>query len=447
MKTLRENSLLQQEVEPGHEVEFGASRGHIDNLNLLWEHRRLLFRALVWSLAIGTIVGFLIPRRYESTVSIVPPDSLSGSNTILAAMAAKTDPGVATMASSMLGMKNSGAYFTALLASRSVQDHVIERFGLQKVYSARYMQDARQKLTSRTAVDEDRKSGIITLRVTDGDQKRARDMAQAYVDELNRLVADVNTSSAHRERVFIEQRIASVKLDLADAEKQFSAFASKNATLDVKEQTRAMMESAAALQGQLIAAQSELQGIEQIYTSSNFRVRSAQARIDELRRELRKLGGSDAVVDADTLKSSELYPSLRKLPLLGVEWADLYRRMKTQETVYEFLNQQYELARIQEAKELPTVNVVDPANLPERKSWPPRMLLILALACSSLMVTGAWVIGAARWERVDPGDPGKQLMDEVFSAMCDRTRAIAQHSTVRRAVAVWHRITHRSRAL
>ena len=439
MESLRHNSLLQHEVGPEREVEFGAAGGGpIDNLDLLWEHRRLLFRVLAWSLAISTVIAFLIPRRYESTVTIVPPDSLSGSNAMMAAVAAKADPSMATMAGNILGMKSNGAYLTALLSSRSVQDHVIERFGLQKVYSARYMQDARKKLASRTAVSEDRKSGIITLQVADGDPKRARDMAQAYVDELNHLVADVSTSSAHRERIFIEQRIASVKQDLGDAERQFSAFASRNATLDIKEQSKAMMVSAAALQGQLIAAQSEMQGIEQIYTPGNIRVRAARARIDELQRELQKIGGSDTTTDADNVKDKdkELYPSIRKLPLLGVEWADLYRRMKIQETVYELLNQQYELARIQEAKEIPTVNVVDPANLPERKSWPPRMLVILALACLSVMGAGAWIVGAARWERVDPEDPHKQLLARIVGSIKLDSRNIKQHRRFKRVRAI-----------
>src|SRR5262249_32623460 len=149
--------------------------------------------------------------------------------------------------------------------------------------------------------------------------------------------------------------------------------------------TKAMVESAAILQGQLIAAQSELEGLTQIYTPSNVRVRSARARVQELQRQLEKVEGTDASLAAETApQSSELYPSIRKLPLLGVEWADLYRETKIQETVYELLNQQYEMARIQEAKEIPTVNVVDPANLPEKKSWPPRLLIVVGLTMASL---------------------------------------------------------------
>ena len=131
---------------------------------------------------------------------------------------------------------------------------------------------------------------MISITVTDGNPQRARDVAQGYVEELDRLVSQVSTSSARRERMFIEQRLATVKADLEDAEKQFSAFASKNTALDIKEQTRSMVESAAVLQGQMIAAQSELQSLAQIYTSNNVRVRALQARVDELKRHCSNWG-------------------------------------------------------------------------------------------------------------------------------------------------------------
>jgi capsule polysaccharide export protein KpsE/RkpR len=280
---------------------------------------------------------------------------------------------------------------------------------LQKVYWYRYKEDARKKLNNRTEVIEDRKSGVITLTVEDRNQQRARDIAQAYLDELNYLVSQVSTSSARRERIFIEQRLVSVKGDLEDAEKQFSAFASKNTALDIKEQTKAMVESAAMLQGQLIAAQSELQSLEQIYTSNNVRVRSLQARVDELKRQAEKLHGTDSSLVSDAGQPDQMYPTIRKLPLLGVEWADLYRRMKIQETVYELLNQQYELARIQEAKEVSTVNVIDPANFPEKRSWPPRSLIIALLTILSLAGAVAWIFGSRRIQSLEPDDPRRRL--------------------------------------
>jgi uncharacterized protein involved in exopolysaccharide biosynthesis len=419
-ESLRQDAVI-HEVDAATELEFpcppaGAESkpdqsgvGVFPALQLLWEQRQQIFRVALWAFAIAAVIAFLIPNRYESSVSIMPPDSMNGSGNLLAALAGKASPELAAMAGGLLGSKGSGALFVDLFRSRSVQDRVVDRLNLRKVYWSRYKQDARKRLNSNTDVNEDRKSGVITITVEDKSQQRAHDIAQAYVEELNRLLSQVSTSSARRERVFIEGRLTTVKSDLEDAEKQFGAFASKNSTLDIKDQTKAMVESAGALQGQLIASQSELQSLEQIYTSSNVRVRSLQARVDELKRQLLKLEGTDAALVSDPGQSDALYPPIRKLPLLGVEWADLYRRMKIQETVYELLNQQYELARIQEAKEVPTINVIDPANVPERKSSPHRLLIIMI--ATALCVAGAvlYILGSEKIQSLEDVDPRRQL--------------------------------------
>jgi len=398
-------------------------------MRLLWERRALFRRTAIWVVVLSTAIAFLIPSRYSSNVSIMPPDSLNDDGMMLAALAGRgagNASGLAGMAGTLLGIKSTGALFVELLLSRTVQDHIVEKFGLQKIYSSRYEEDARKILNSRTAVGEDHKSGVISIAVTDTSPQRARELAQAYVEELDRLLSQVSTSSARRQRVFIEQRLVSVTADLEDAEKQFSAFASKNTALNIQEQTKAMVESAAALQGQLIAAQAESEGLSQIYTENNVRVRAAHARIEELRRQLNKIGGSDSSLSPDS-HSDEMYPSIRKLPLLGVEWADLYRRMKTQEAVYELLNQQYELARIQEAKEIPTVNVIDLANVPERKAYPHRLLLISTTTTVVLLLMVGWVLGAARWEKVPPQDAKKVIVTTI----CDKTRTWAVNMAIR----------------
>jgi capsule polysaccharide export protein KpsE/RkpR len=410
-------------VRPEASTETGSS---LARLQLFWDRRILLRKVAIWALAVSTAIAFLIPRKFESSVSIMPPDSMNSNATMLAAIAAKTSPQLAAMAGNLLGSKTTGALFADLLHSRTVQDHIVERFQLQKVYWKRYQEDARKKLEDRTEITEDRKSGVITLDLTDGDPQRARDMANAYVEELNQLLAQVSTSSARRERIFIEQRLATVKEDLEDAEKRFSAFASKNSALDIKEQTKAMVQSAAVLQGQLIAAQSQLQGLQQIYTQNNVRVRSLQAQVSELRRQLEKIGGSDASLADPNASQDQLYPSIRKLPLLGVEWADLYRRMKIQETVYELLNQQYELARIQEAKEIPTVNVIDPANYPEKKSFPPRLLVILAGTMMSLAVAAGIVLLSEKWNQMSATAPSKIMLQTMAGMAAVRIKRIAQ---------------------
>ena len=388
---------------------------------LLAENRRLLYKITVCAFVISAIIAFVIPKHYESTAAIMPPESFSNINSnsimMMAALAGKGSPGLATTAGNILGMKSTGALYVDLLRSRTVEDHIVERFDLQRVYWARYKQDARRILGERTAVSEDRKSGVLTIAVMDYSPQRAHDIAQAFVEELNKLVSQVSTSSARRERVFIEQRLVSVKSDLEDAEKQFSVFASKNTALDIKDQAKAMVEAGAVLQGQLIAAQSELQGLQQVYADNNVRVRAARARIDELKRELQKMGGTEATIASDTPGPGELYPPIRKLPILGVQWADLYRRVKVQETVYELLNQQYELARIQEAKEIPTLNVIDPANLPEKKSWPPRLLIIALGTILSLALAVAVICGSDRVQSLDRDDPRRLMAKRAAESL------------------------------
>jgi uncharacterized protein involved in exopolysaccharide biosynthesis len=396
--------------------------GWLLNLELFWAHRWQLVKVAACAFVISAALVLLLPKSYESTMALMPPDPMNTGSLMMAGMSSKVSPELAAMAASFLGARSNSDMFVGLLRSRTVQEATVDRLQLQRVYHSRYKQDARKSLDRHTEIEENRKNGIITLTVSDPDPQRAHNIATAYIDELNRLLSNVSTSSARRERIFIEQRLTSVKADLEDAEQQFSTFASKNTALDIKEQTRAMVDSAAMLQGELIAAQSELEGLLQLYSPGNVRVRSVQARIGELKRQLEKLGGSTNPQATDT-SSTDMYPSIRKLPILGVQWADLYRRVKIQETVFELLNQQYELARIQEAKEIPTVDVIDPANLPERRSWPPRTMLVLILTTLSVMGAMAALVLQDRIHTMDPQDPRLALAQRVSTYIKRKLRS------------------------
>jgi capsule polysaccharide export protein KpsE/RkpR len=386
-------------------------------LNFLWMHLRVIQRAALIGLLAGILLAFAIPKRYESTTQLMPPDGQSGSGiAMIAALSAKTSGGLAPLAGDLLGMKSSGALFVGILRSITVEDRIIERFNLSHVYGTRYAQDARNMLAANTNIGEDRKSGIISITVTDSDPKRARAIAGSYVDELNQLVAELSTSSAHRERVFLEDRLTGVKRDLDQASEDFSQFASKNKTVDIKEEARAMLQGAATIEGQLIAAESQLKELQAIYTDNNVRVRAVQSRIAELRRQMEKLGGS-ASEKAQADSASSTHPSLTNLPLLGVTYADLYRRMQIQEAVYESLTQQFELAKVQEAKETPSVKVLDPATLPERKSFPPRLIIIFVCTFSAIVVTAIFLIGRDRWGAIDANDSGKLFAQQVFHSL------------------------------
>jgi capsule polysaccharide export protein KpsE/RkpR len=354
----------------------------------------------------------------------MPPDQQSSSGlAMLAAIAGRGGASGGGMSSALggslggvagdlLGLKSSGALFVDMLEGASVQDQIIRKFDLRKVYWDKYWEDARKELSKHTEIKEDRKSGVITIGVSDRDPRRAQQMAQAYVDALNGLVAQVSTSSARRERIFLEDRLKTVKQNLDLASQQFSEFASKTGALNVPDQARAMVESEAGLQGQLVAAESELEGFRQIYTDSNVRVKTLQARIASLKHEVEAVSGNRADLTSEESNIPGDFPSIRKLPLVGVRWANLYRENKIQETVYELLTQEYELAKIQEAKEIPSVNVLDPPMLPEKKSFPPRAAITIVGTLLAFGMGCIVVIGSSAWRNSNSSE--KRFATEIW---------------------------------
>jgi uncharacterized protein involved in exopolysaccharide biosynthesis len=406
-------------VTPASPEMAGTSEHTIAYLRLLWEHRSFLFRVAIYATLVSTLIAFLIPARYESTARLMPPDnqSASGLATAVAAMSGGAG-GLGGIASDFLGLKSTSDIFVGILSSRTVQDNLIQQFDLRSLYRDRRMEDARKDLAEHTSLSVDRKSQIITIGVTDHDPKRAAAMSQAYVAELNRLVAELSTSAARRERIFLEERLQAVNRDLESAEKEFSQFSSKNSAIDIKEQGKAMVAAAATLQGQLIAAESELQGLKQIYTDNNVRVRSVKARLDELKHQLERLGGKgESSTEVSGQPSDSLYPSIRKLPLLGVTYADLYRRTRVQEAVFETLTKEYELAKVQEAKEIPTVKVLDVPNIPDKKSFPPRTLIVFLGTMLALAMGTTCVFAKTTWDQTDSADPRKMFAQEVFTTV------------------------------
>jgi capsule polysaccharide export protein KpsE/RkpR len=404
-------------------------QGGFEWLWLLWLKRSTLARWTFRGVLVAVVIALVIPKQYESTARLMPPDTSSGGGLGMMAAMARGMSGaggglggtpLGGLAGDLLGGHDSSAVWADMLMSRTLQDRIIDRFDLLRVYGVRYRDAAHKRLSESTQISIDRKSGVLTVVITDHGQRQAQLIAQAYVEELDRLVALVSTSAARRERIFLEQRLQQVKHDLDEASNQFAQYASKNTVVDVTSQAKAMVDSAAALQGQLIAAQSELDGLQQIYTANNVRVRALRARVDELRSELQKMGGNNANLDATAPSSSQsqsdqLYPSIRKLPLLGVRWLDLFRETKIQETVYELLTERYEVAKIEEAKEIPTVKVLDAPNWPETKSSPHRTLIVLVGMLLSFSAGVVWVFGTAAWHHMDPEDPRKQLAQEIAS--------------------------------
>jgi uncharacterized protein involved in exopolysaccharide biosynthesis len=431
------NSTLLNEAE---QISPAPAATWIVRATLLWNYRQLLVRVTSIALVLSLVTAFIIPKRYKAIARIMPPDQQGSGAMMLAALAGRSGAagGLGSLGSlaGLLGGRPTSALYENLLESGTVEGRLIDRFHLQQVYHTRYRFTTAKHLARLTTITDDKKSGVITVAVEDTDPVRARDLTQAYLDELNNLLTRTSTSSAHRERLFIEGRLRSVKVDLEQAQLALSEFASKNSAIDLKEQTHGLVDAGARVQGELLVEQSGLQSLRQIYGDGNVRVRETEARITALQHDLQKMTGSSAPLpspESDAGQSAlgtedkgELYPPLRQLPRLAVPYADLYRRVRIQETVFELLTQQYEIARIDEAKDVPVVSVIDAPGVPERKSFPPRLLVALLLTFLSFAVTSALILMRERWSKVDPDDPRKKLALEVFAVLRERGRALTR---------------------
>jgi uncharacterized protein involved in exopolysaccharide biosynthesis len=210
-----------------------------DLLTMLWQRRRFL--ALVTGIGVLLAIGYslLLPNQYESTAQLMPADQQSlSSGSLLSALT-----GSGQVASIGGLMKTPGGTFIGILGSRTAQDDLINRFDLRRMYHCKFYVDCRGMLAAQTAIKENLDDGIISITVIDRDRYRARDLAQAYVDELDKLVNSLSTSSARREREFLEQRLKSIKSDLDASSIALSQFSSHNATINPQSQGQALIES------------------------------------------------------------------------------------------------------------------------------------------------------------------------------------------------------------
>jgi tyrosine-protein kinase Etk/Wzc len=293
----------------------------------------------------------------------------------------------------MLGVPTSADFYIDILHSRTVADALIDRFKLMDVYNKNNRVDTVKALDNRTEITKT-KGDLVTISIEDKDPKQAADIANAYVEELDKLARQLGMSSAGRMRIFLEKQIGETKRELSTAEDNLRNFQTEHKMVAVDEQTKAMVEGPAELEGQLIAAETELGILRSFSTENNARVKLVNSKIAELKKQLNLIEGTTVYSQSgksDALQKpsqsgtrNSFYIPLSQIPDLGLEFVRLYREVKIQETVFELLTQQYEMARVNEAKDTQTIQIVDVAKVPDKKDKPKRSLIVLITAIVAL---------------------------------------------------------------
>jgi len=387
-------------------------------LRVFWACRRIIFQITSIGLLLSLLIALVLPVTFTSTTTLMPPETSSNSSNLnLTALA-----GPAAGFAGMLEGKSPDALFVAILQSRTVQERLISRFGLLSLYKKGRIEDACKQLGQNTSVSEDTKSGVITVSVTAKNPVLASQIAKAYVEELDRVVTQSSTSAARRERIFLEERLKMIKQDLDDDSKAFSQFASTKSAIDIPAQSKDTMDEEVRLQGDLIASQTELAGLRKVYSEDNNLVRSAEARLAALRQGASKISGESNPEKLGIGNMGPAYPSLRELPLLGLTYSDMRRRIDAEEALWESMTKQYEMAKVEEAKEIPTVSVLDAANVPQRKSGPPRSIIVIFGTFLSLIVAVISALAISFWAAMDAQDERRKLLAEIGTTVANSLR-------------------------
>ncbi len=345
----------------------GGETTLVDLLIVLGRYKRML---VLWPLAAAVIaaaVSLVLPKYYTGVTRILPPQQ---GQSAAAAMLGQLG-GLAGLAAGAAGIKNPADLYIGMLKSDTVADALVARFKLKELYGAKYQVDARKTLAENSRFSSG-KSGIIAIEVEARDPKLAADLANAYVEELHKLTSTLAVTEAGQRRLFFERQLQQTKDRLADAEVQLRQAIDSGGLVSVDAQGRAAVETVARLRAQVSAKEVQIGAMRAYATPDNPDMRRAEQELASLRRELARLetglpsGAKEVVAASDGGK-----------PASGVSNIRLLREVKYQEVLFELMAKQYELARVDESKEAPVIQVMDRAVPPERRSSPRRTLMVV----------------------------------------------------------------------
>ena len=344
----------------------------IDLAITLAKHKKLIIGAPLIVAIVVAIYSFFIPPIYTADVQMLPPQQQSSASAMLSQLGALG--GMAGAA----GIKNPNDTYVAMLKSRTIQDSMIKRFKLQAVYKTKTPEKTRTALNGATKVTVG-KDGIIGISVDDESPQRAAILANGYVDALQQMTQVFAVTEASHRRLFYEKQLLQAKQNLGDAEIALKQLQEKTGIIHLDSQAQLGIGTAANIKGQIAMKEVELGAMRTFATGNNPDLVRTQQTISGLQAQLAK-------IETGTVSSS-------KVPETGLEYIRKTRDFKYAETIYEMLAKQFEMAKIDEAKESSVIQVLDKAMPPEQKSKPKRsmMVLIAALATGFLTILYAFI--------------------------------------------------------
>jgi len=373
---------MNQATEKGEDVSF------IDYLMVLAKHSRLILYVSAAAGLLTLLLLFFIPNKYTAKARFLPPQTnLTLSGQLLddlggAAIPGSRIRGVGEMFGNLLGLKQPGNLYVGIMGGDHFSDWIIEDFKLRTLFGKRYIEDVRQELHRRVKLGTSDKDGLIFVEVTDKSPQRAAEIANAYVGKLDQQLQKLAVQEARERLAFLEKELTKASHSLAQSEETLRSFSEKSSVLQIDAQTKGMIEYIANLRATIDAKEVELQVLRQRATPSNYDVIRAETEIKGLKEKLRAAESQDG----PNPQLGDVMIATERVPSLGLEYMRLYREFKYQEGLYRLYIKLVELARLDEARNISVIQVVDPARPPEKKSAPQRLLITLLVTGVTLVI-------------------------------------------------------------
>jgi tyrosine-protein kinase Etk/Wzc len=370
----------------------------LDLLIVLAKHKWLIVGLPIVVAILAAGISFLLPNIYTATTKIMPPQQgQSGAAAMLAQLG-----GLAGLAGGVAGIKSPNDLYIGMLKSRTVADSLIGRFNLHMHYDEEYQSKTRKRLEKQTTVLGG-KDGIISIEVDDRDPKLAAELANAYVDELHKLTKILAVTEASQRRLFFEHQLQEARRNLSQAESTARQALERGGLVQVEGQGRAMIENTARLRAQITVKEVQIGAMRTYATDMNADLKLAQRELESMQRELARVEG---VTPGPSEKSRPGGPS-------GVGNIEALRNVKYFETIYELFARQYEIAKIDEAKDWPVVQVMDKAEIPDRKSKPKRLLIVALTFLVGLIAALSWAFITESLNSIEADSPQSRRLHEL----------------------------------
>jgi uncharacterized protein involved in exopolysaccharide biosynthesis len=331
----------------------------------LAKQKKMIGGITAGSAIVSMVISLLMTPIFRAETKILPPQQ--GSSGIAAQLLNQLG-GFANLAASTAGIKSQNDMYIGILRSRTVFDKIIDRFGLMKLYDEKYREDARDRL-AEALTTRSGKDGMIVVTMEDRDPKRAADMANSFVEELVGVSKGLALTEAAQRRLFFEEQLKDVKMALAKAEEGIKGFQEKTGALKIDDQARAVIQGIGTLRAQIAAREVQYKVAQTYATSQNPDLQRIEEELKGFKAELNKLeqkGGNS---------HDPLMPTGR-MPSVGMEYIRKLRDVKYNETLYELLAKQYEMAKLDEARDAVVIQIIDKAVQPERKVKPKRAIIV-----------------------------------------------------------------------